>query len=97
LTGAEGSDWSAVSHAEQTAQMEARKGKRVEVWVTAIGQLKTNAHLSPLGPCDRIGSGYSGFGHLGVAPAELVATEFRDVELKPNPTSVYDYSYTPQP
>jgi len=93
LTGVDGSDWSVVSHAQKTAEDEARKGRRVEVWVTAVGQLRTIAHRSPLGPCDRIGSAYYGFGHLGVAPAELIAFEFRDVEIRPNAASIYDYGH----
>ena len=93
LTGTDGSDWTALAEAERIAEIEAGKGKRVEVWVTAIGRFKTGAHRSPLGPCDRIGSGYYGSGHLGGFPAELVASEFRDVEVRPNPAAIYDYGH----
>jgi hypothetical protein len=93
LTGTEDSDWTAIAEAEHLAKVEAAQGKRVLVWVTAVGPLKANARRSPLGPCDRIGSGYYGFGHLGGYPAELVVSEFRDVEVKSNPASTYDYGH----
>jgi hypothetical protein len=76
---------------EQAVELEAKKGKRFEIWVTAYGQLKTRARRSPLGPCDRIGSGYLGYGHLGAFPAQLVVSTFSDIEVIENPKSPYDY------
>jgi hypothetical protein len=40
--------WDALVKAEQTVELEAKKGKRFGVWVTAVGQLETRARLSPL-------------------------------------------------
>lgn len=68
-----------------------KKGKRFEIWVTAVGELETRARLSRLGPCDKKGSRYSGYGHLGAFPAKLVVTSFRDIEILENPKSPYDY------
>jgi len=90
LVGEE-ANWDAVAGAEQTVQLEAKKGKRFEIWVTVAGQLKTMAKRSPLGPCDKVGSRYFGYGHLGMFPAQLVVKEFRDIEVKENPKSPYDY------
>ena len=68
-------------------------GKRFEIWVTAVGRLQTNAKLSRKGPCDRMGSYYFGYGHLGAFPAEFDVTAFRDIEVKENPKSEYDYAH----
>ena len=72
-------------------RLEAKKGKRLEIRVTAVGQLRTTAKRSPLGPCDEIGSGDFGYGHLGAWPAELVIQHFSDIEVKANPNSPGDY------
>ena len=92
LVGGDNATWDALVKAEQTVEIEAKKGKRFEVWVTAVGRLKTRARLSPLGPCDKIGSRYLGFGHLGVYPARLVVNYLSDIEIIENPKSPYDYS-----
>jgi hypothetical protein len=77
---------------ERLAELEGKQGKRFELWVTAVGQLRTMVQRSPLGPCDRIGSHSYGYGHLGACPAQLVVREFRDIEIRANPNSPYDYS-----
>src|SRR5436190_1326456 len=66
LVGGDNAAWVPLVKAEHAVELEAKKGKRFEIWVTAIGQLETKARLSPLGPCDKICSRYSGYGHLGV-------------------------------
>ena len=79
---------------EQAVELEAKNGKRLEIWVTAVGQLRTRTRRSPLGPCDKIGSGrYPGYGHLGAFPAQLVVQQFKDIEVKVNPESPYDYGH----
>ncbi len=93
-TGSAGSEanWGALDKAEQTAELAAKEGKRLDIWVTAVGQLRTRARRSPLGLCDKIGSGwYPGYGHLGAFPAQLVVQQFRDIQVKVNPESPYDY------
>src|SRR5437870_132969 len=45
LVGADNSTWDPLAKAEQTVELEAKKGKRFEIWVTAVGQLKTSARL----------------------------------------------------
>jgi hypothetical protein len=84
--------WDALKEAERLAELEAGKGTRVEVWVTATGWLRTMARHSPLGPCDTVGSNYFGYGHLGGYPAELQVLRFSDIQIKPNSLSPYDYS-----
>lgn len=87
LIGSEspGSDegaWDSLDKAQRKVELEAKKGKRLEIWVTAVGQLRTRAQRSPLGPCDKIGSRYYGYGHLGGFPAELVVKSFSDIKVK---------------
>jgi hypothetical protein len=83
--------WDALDRVERKVELEAQKGERLEIWVTAVGQLRTMAKRSPLGPCDEIGSGNYGYGRLGAWPAELVVKYFSDIEVKTNPNSPYDY------
>jgi len=85
--------WEAVHEVQQTVELEAKKGKRLEVWVTAIGELRTGVKVSPLGPCDKIGSRHFGYGHLGWAAALLVVQRFSDIQIKANPDSPFDYSH----
>lgn len=85
-------NWNALDNVQKTVEAEAKKGKRLEIWVTAVGRLNTHARRTPLGPCDRIGSRLSGYGHLGAYPAQLVVKYFTDLEIKANPKSPYDYS-----
>lgn len=92
LSGSENSDWAPLEKIEKTVELEAKKGKRFEIRVTVHGRLNTSATLSPGGPCDRIGSHYSGYGHLGMFPAELVVSSFSDIEVVENPNSPYDYA-----
>jgi hypothetical protein len=92
-SGSEAS-WVALEKVAQTVELEAKNGKRLEIWVTAVGQLRTRARRSPLGPCNKIGSGwYPGYGHLGAFPAQLVVRQFRDIQVKTNPESAYDYGH----
>jgi hypothetical protein len=91
MVGADNASWEALVKALHSVELEAKKGKRFEIWVTAVGQLETKARISPLGPCDTKGSGYSGYGHLGVFPAQLVIRSFSDIEIIENPKSPYDY------
>jgi hypothetical protein len=49
----EGANWEAIEGVQRTAEIEAKKGKKLEIWVTAVGQLKTQAKHSPVGPCDK--------------------------------------------
>jgi hypothetical protein len=81
--------WVELTQAERTAEHEAKQGRRVEVWVTARGKLNASERRSPIGPCDRIVN--SGFGHLGVFPAQIVAETFHDVQVIPRSDSPYDY------
>jgi hypothetical protein len=90
--GTEDFIWAPLDAGLRDAWKRAKAGQRVELWVTVVGVLKTNARRSPLGPCDKIGSGYFGFGHLGAFPAQIKVKEIRDVELKQNDKSPYDYS-----
>ena len=92
LAGTADSDWSALAQAERTVDLEAKKGRRLEIWVTAVGRLQTVAQLSPVGPCDTVGSRYGGYGHLGVFPAQIRVKYFRDLVIVENPQSLYDYS-----
>lgn len=83
--------WVELANAERTAEQEAKRGRRVEVWVTVRGRLKASERRSPLGPCDRVVN--SGFGHLGAFPAEIVVDAFNDVQIVSRPESPYDYGH----
>ena len=85
--------WLAVDNAQQSFEREAKQGKRFAVWVTVVDQLKTIAGRSPLGPCDEVGSGYYGYGHLSVYLVQIVVLRFIDIEVKENPNSPYAYSH----
>lgn len=82
--------WAAVDRAGRTAERDAKQGRRVEVWVTVTGRFRASDHRSPVGPCDKVVN--SGWGHLGVFPAQLVVKGFSDIEVVPNANSPYDYS-----
>ncbi len=92
LEGADNDVFNALGKIENRVEIEAKKGKRFEIWITAVGQLQTSAQLSARGPCDRVGSHYFGYGHLGVFPAMLRVKYIRDIEIKENPKSEYDYA-----
>ena len=83
--------WADLAKAERTAEREAKRGRRVEVWVTVIGKLKASNRRSLVGPCDWVVNG--GFGHLGVFPAQIVVEGFNDVQVVPKADSPYDYSH----
>src|SRR5208282_801816 len=54
LVGAKNGTFDGLSKVEQSVGLEAKKGKRFEIWVTAVGQLETMAAISRLGPCDKV-------------------------------------------
>jgi uncharacterized membrane protein YcgQ (UPF0703/DUF1980 family) len=83
--------WAELAKAERTAEQEAKQGRRVEVWVTVRGKLNASNRRSPIGPCDRVMN--SGFGHLGVFPAQMIVEAFNDVQVIPQPNSPYDYGH----
>ena len=83
--------WAELAKAERTAEQEAKLGRRVEVWVTAVGKLNASDRRSPVGPCDRVAN--SGFGHLGAFPAQIVVQAFNDVQVIAQPDSPYDYGH----
>jgi hypothetical protein len=83
--------WDTLDRVERAVEYDAEHGKRVEIWVTALGQVRAGDHRSPVGPCDIVARGR--YGHLGGAPAELVVKSFSDIAVVPNPNSPYDYSH----
>jgi len=93
LEGGEDSAWHALAKAESEVEAEAKSaGKRFEIWVTVVGRLATRATRSPRGPCDRKNWGPVGYGHLGAFPAQITVESFRDIEVKVNAKSPYDYA-----
>jgi hypothetical protein len=82
--------WVTLDKALRTVEHDAKQGKRLEIWVTAVGRVRASDHRSPVGPCDIVARGH--YGHLGGAPAQLVVKRFTDIEVVPNPNSPYDYS-----
>jgi hypothetical protein len=95
LSGKESSDpeMDAFIKLHQRVEDEAKRtGKRFEIWVTATGELHTHAHRWSFTPCNRITWGLPGYGHLGAYPAEIVADGLKDIEVKENPRSPYDYA-----
>jgi hypothetical protein len=94
LGGGNDNTWTELDRTFSAVEQDAKNtGKRFEIWVTAVGTLATNARRSPLGPCDRVGGNLGGFGHLGAYPARLTVKSFRDIEVKENPKSLYDYGH----
>jgi len=83
--------WTALDQAEQMAKREAGRGRHPEIWVTAVGRLRTQARHSPAGPCDVIGSRLYGYGHLGEWLAQREVDYFTGIEAIENPNSPYDY------
>jgi hypothetical protein len=83
--------WGDLADAERTAEREAKEGRRVEVWVTVKGTLNAGDRHSPVGPCDRVVN--SGFGHLGVFPAQIVVEAFDNIKVVPNANSAYNYDH----
>jgi hypothetical protein len=83
----------AFANLHRQAEDEAKRtGKRFEIWVTVTGELHTHAQPRSFVPCDRKSWGMPGYGHLGVYPAEIVAEGLKDIEVKENPRSPYDYA-----
>ncbi|MGC2658849.1 MAG: hypothetical protein WA324_12905 [Bryobacteraceae bacterium] len=92
LEGGTDATWDALSKTVRTVETEAKTtGKRFEIWVTVVGRLRTRAKRSSLGPCDKKSWGLPGYGHLGAFPAQIDVDSFRDIEVKVNPQSPYDY------
>ena len=90
LEGGTDNVWADVAKTERDVETEAKRtGKRFEIWVTVVGSLQTRARRSPLGPCDW---GSPGYGHLGAFPAQITVKTFRDIEVRENPQSPYDYA-----
>jgi len=93
LEGGTDETWEALAKSERDVEAEAkRSGKRFELWVTVVGRLQTRARHSALGPCDRKSWGLAGYGHLGGFPAQIIVESFRDIEVRVNPQSPYDYA-----
>ncbi|MGA2147281.1 MAG: hypothetical protein ABSH49_20235 [Bryobacteraceae bacterium] len=93
LEGSTNETWAALAKSERDVETEAkRSGKRFELWVTVVGRLQTRAKRSALGPCDRKSWGLGGYGHLGAFPAQIIVESFRDIEVRVNPQSPYDYA-----
>jgi len=84
------SSWAAMDRVQRAAEIDAKQGKRVEIWVTVLGQIRTSARRSPVGPCDLLMR--SGYGHTRSYPAELVVKSVSNIQVVPNANSPYDYS-----
>jgi hypothetical protein len=92
LEGGREGVWNDLAKTANQVEREAKAtGKRFEIWVTVIGRLQTRAKPSRRGPCDKKSWGL-GYGHLNVFPAQITVDSFRDVEVKVNPRSPYDYA-----
>ena len=92
IEGADDATWAELAKAEREVETEAKvSGKRFEIWVTVSGRLQTRGRRSPLGPCDRKRWGL-GYGHLNVFPAQITVESFRNIEIRANPLSPYDYT-----
>lgn len=93
LEGADDATWADLAKAEREVESEAKAtGKRLEIWVTVVGRVQTRAKRSSFGPCDRKSWGL-GYGHLNAFPAQIVVESFRDIEVRVNPKSPYDYAH----
>jgi hypothetical protein len=74
-------DFSNWSRVRNVIREEALKGRRCEVWIDVVGQVRAfRAGQSRIG----------GFGHLGSFPAELIAERIESIEVRDKPT--YDYT-----
>ena len=84
--------WDELDKTLRSVEGEAKAtGKRFEIWVTVVGRLRTSVKRSPQGPCDwkKFGPGY---GHLGAFPAQIIAESMRDIDVRVNSKSPYDYA-----
>jgi hypothetical protein len=91
LEGGSDAAWEALNKTDRAVQTEAKRtGKRFEIWVTVKGRLHARSINSPIDPCDRKSWGH--YGHLGAFPAQITVESFREVEVRSNPQSPYDYA-----
>jgi hypothetical protein len=93
LVGSKAADanWVALDQAERSAEREAKRGRRVEVWVTVRGRLRASDHSSPVDACDPVVN--SGYGHLGSYPAQIEVEAFDDIQVVANGDSPWDYGH----
>jgi hypothetical protein len=93
LEGGGNATWVALAKANEDVEAKAKQtGNRFEIWVTVVGRLQTRGKRSSLGPCDRKSWGL-GYGHLNAYPAQIMIQSFRDIEVRVNPQSPYDYAH----
>jgi hypothetical protein len=91
LEGGGSATWAALNKAERQVETEAKRtSERFEIWVTVKGRLNVRPMRSPFDPCDRKTWGH--YGHLGAFPAQITVESLRDIEIRSNPQSPYDYS-----
>jgi hypothetical protein len=94
LKGGSDADSAALGKALREVEAEAKRtGKRFELWVTVVGRLQTSVKRSPLGPCDEGSWRRAGYGHMGSFPAQITVESLRDIEVRENPQSPYDYAH----
>jgi hypothetical protein len=93
LVGGRDGVWNELGKTLDSVEAEAKAtGKRYEIWVTVVGRLRTRVKWSPRGSCgwESFGPGY---GHLDAFPAQIIAERIRDIEVRVNPKSPYDYAH----
>jgi hypothetical protein len=90
LEGGDGTSGDELANALRRVEIEAKSGKRFEIWVTVTDKLQTTMRQSAAGPCDKKGW-YPGYGHLGAFPAQIIVSRFSNIEVRENPRSPYDY------
>jgi len=93
LRGGKASEWAELAKTINKVENEAKvTHQRFEIWVTVSGRLKTIVKHSSRGPCDRRNWGLGGYGHLGAFPSEITVETIREIEVRVNPKSPYDYA-----
>ena len=93
LEGGSDATWTALAQTTADVETKAKQtGNRFEIWVTAVGRLQTRAKHSSFGPCDQKSWGL-GYGHLNGFLAQIMVESFRDIEVRVNPQSPYDYAH----
>lgn len=71
----------------------ADRGEKAEVWATVRGHLVVNVN-SALGPCDLVANGmFGGLHSRGWHGGALIVETIRDVEIRQNAATGYDYSF----
>jgi hypothetical protein len=91
LEGGSDATWVALTKTDRRVEAEAKRtGKRFEIWVTVKGRLNAKSMRSPFDPCDR--NTWGTYGHLGAFPAQITVESLRDIEVRSNPQSPYDYA-----